>query len=668
MERKRREDCFFGVHFDFHASDDSTNIGANTTEEQIQYMLDTVQPDFVQCDSKGHPGMTSFETAVGTRAPGFARDNLKIWRDVTARAGIPLFLHYSGVFDMAAVRVHPEWAIVDAEGQVSRDYTSLRGGYSDGLLIPQLSEVIDRYDVDGVWIDGEAWAVNPDYSPAFLAAFRRDTGCQTVPKSPDDPDYDVYMDYLRESFRQYLRHYTDALHQKYPRFQIASNWAFSTYMPEPVSAGVDYLSADYNPIDSYNTTRFESRYLATQGKPWDIMGWSFIVSPVENIPSTKSACQIEREAAAPLSLGGGFQVYIQQNRDGSLEKWMLPVVGEVSRFCNERRAKCFRAENIPQTAVLLSTYNFYKIARRALFPDKEYIAARGITQALLDNQLSVQLISEHHLKADLMRYPVLVLPETAWLEEETVALLRRYMEQGGHLIAVGPLAAQYFADEAGVNMAHPFTTEERQQLARCLTVEDLDKAAETLPIAVKRYLEFDGFITGLHALSCAVTPLEGTESAGSLYEGNAPKGPCSPAATVRQVGKGTCTCIWTNIGEKYLLAQRFLVRDFLGGLVRQVFRPLVRVTGSHFVDVNLSRNGDELLIHLINTSGPHGSEHTYIYDEITPLTGLTLEADCPSRPAAVEAVPAQPIDWEWHDGVLRARLDRLDIYTILSVQ
>jgi len=34
----------------------------------------------------------------------------------------------------------------------------------------------------------------------------------------------------------------------------------------------------------------------------------------------------------------------------------------------------------------------------------------------------------------------------------------------------------------------------------------------------------------------------------------------------------------------------------------------------------------------------------------------------------VEAVPAQPIDWEWHDGVLRARLDRLDIYTILSVQ
>lgn len=92
------------------------------------------------------------------------------------------------------------------------------------------------------------------------------------------------------------------------------------------------------------------------------------------------------------------------------------------------------------------------------------------------------------------------------------------------------------------------------------------------------------------------------------------------------------------------------------------------MTGSHFVDVNLSRNGDELLIHLINTSGPHGSEHTYIYDEITPLTGLTLEADCPSRPAAVEAVPAQPIDWEWHDGVLRARLDRLDIYTILSVQ
>ncbi len=667
MSRKRREDCFFGIHFDFHAGEDCTAIGTNTDEEQIQYLLDTVKPDFVQCDSKGHPGITSFETQVGTSAPGFARDNLKIWRDVTARAEVPLFLHYSGVFDMAAIKAHPEWAVVDAEGAARSDFTSTKGGYAGELLVPQLEEVINKYDVDGVWVDGEAWAVVPDYSPAFLRAFTADTGIETVPKTPKDPDYQAYMDYVRESFRQYLRFYTRELHRRHPGFQIASNWAFSSYMPEKVSADVDYLSADYNPIDSYNTARFESRYLATQGKPWDIMGWSFIVSPVENIPSTKSACQIQREAAAPLSLGGGFQVYTQQNRDGSLEKWMLPMLGEVGRFCQERKEKCFRAENVPQIAVFLSTYNYYKIFRRPLFPEKEYIAARGITQALLDNQLSVQLISEHHLREDLMRYPVLVLPELAWLEEETVSMLKCYVAQGGHLVAAGPLAAQYFKDEAGASMEHPFTEAERKVLGNCLSIEELEQMEESLGVTTKRYLKVNGWMTGLHSLSCAVTPLEGTQAVGRLYEGNAAKGASYPAATVRRAGKGSYTCIWVNTGEKYLLAQRFLVRDFWGDLVKEVFKPMVRVTGSHLVDVNISRKGEELLVHLINTSGAHGSEHTYIYDEITPLGNLELAVDLKGCPSRVEAVPAQPVEWDWSEGVLHISVSSLDIYTILSI-
>lgn len=668
MERKPREECFFGIHFDFHAAEDSTAVGEHTTREQIQSMLEVVRPEFVQCDCKGHPGVASFDSAIGTHAPGFARDNLGIWREVTREAGIPLFLHYSGIFDMAAVREHPQWAVVDEKGNVSSNYASTRGGYVDGLMIPQLKEVIGRYGVDGVWVDGEAWAVYPDYSDAFLRAFSRDTGMEHAPENPGEEGYDVYMAYLRESFRAYLRHYTREIHRAYPGFQIASNWAFSTYMPEPVSAEVDYLSADYSPLDSYNTARFESRYLAVQGKPWDIMGWSFVISPVENVPSTKSACQMMREAAAPLSLGGGFQVYVQQNRDGSLESWMLPLVGEVSDFCRKRREYCFRAVNVPQVAVLLSTRNYYRTARRPLHPDKEHHAARGITQALLDSQLSVQLISEHHLGADLMRYPVLVLPETGWLEEETIALLTRYVEQGGHLIAAGPLAAQYFAEIAGVRLPHCYTGEERRLLAQCLCVEELEQAAERIQVSTKKYLAWDGFLTGLHGLSCPVEPMNGTYVLGELYEGNAKKGPSSPAATLRRVGKGSCTCVWVNTGEKYLLAQRFLLRDFWGGLIRQVFTPLVRLEGSHLVDVNISRKEGMLLIHLINTSGKHGDPHVYLYDEITPLYGLSLAVDCPRRPLAVEAAPEGEASWKWEMGELHIALEKLEIYTILAVR
>ncbi len=668
MERKRRKDCFFGVHFDFHADYDCINIGELTTPDMIRAMLDTVQPDFVQCDCKGHPGLASYATQVGTPAPGFAKDNLRIWRDVTAERGIPLFLHYSGVFDMAAVRKNPQWAIVDENGVTSLDYTSLKGNYVDELLIPQLCELAEIYDIDGVWVDGEAWGVKKDYSEQFLAAFRQDTGCVTAPKTPKDPDYETYMNYLRESFRKYLCHYTKAVHEKHPNFQIASNWAYSTYMPEEVAADVDYLSADYNPIDSYNTARFESRYMANQGKPWDIMGWSFIISDVECIPSTKTACQISREAAVPISLGGGFQVYAQQKRDGSLESWMLPVIGEVSRFCYDRKDYCFRAENVPQVGVLLSAYNYYKIARRPLHPDKEYLALRGVTQALLDSQLSVQLISEHHLCRDLMKYPVLVVPETGVLKDTTLAMLRDYMIRGGHLITVGPLASGYFAAEAGAEQTRIFTEEERTVLANCLTVQELNQAAETISIDTKRYLELDGWFTGLDSLSVPVTPLEGAVCTGRLYRGNGPEGENTPAATSRTVGQGSCTAVWVNIGEKYLLAQRFLIRDFLSTLVKKQFSPMARINGTHLVDVNISRKAGKLLVHLINTSGSHGSEHTYVYDEITPVRNIKIEIDCPTCPKTVKAIPEGNLSWNWAEGTVNAVLEELPIYTIIALE
>lgn len=75
--RKKRSDCFFGLHFDFHATDEFGNIGALTDAKQFGEYLDAVKPDFVQYDSKGHPGYTSFFSEYGTVAPGLTVDHLK---------------------------------------------------------------------------------------------------------------------------------------------------------------------------------------------------------------------------------------------------------------------------------------------------------------------------------------------------------------------------------------------------------------------------------------------------------------------------------------------------------------------------------------------------------------------------------------------------------------
>lgn len=115
--RMTRAEAFLGIHFDFHAGDDCDRVGARTTPEMVQTVIDKVQPDYLQIDCKGHRGYSSYPTKVGQPAPGFVGDPLRIWREVTRQRGIPLFMHYSGVWDDHAVATHPPWAAVKANGQ-----------------------------------------------------------------------------------------------------------------------------------------------------------------------------------------------------------------------------------------------------------------------------------------------------------------------------------------------------------------------------------------------------------------------------------------------------------------------------------------------------------------------------------------------------------------------
>ena len=285
---------FLGYHFDFHANAKDQNVGANTTPEMVQAIIDLAHPDFIQIDCKGHPGYSSYPTRVGNPAPGLAKDStgatvdpLRIWREVTARNGVGLYMHYSGVWDTRAIELHPEWAAIKKDGEIRTKATSLFGPYVDSLLIPQLKELAGEYKVDGAWIDGECWAAYADYCETATAAFREQYG-QEPPKGADEPLWYEWKQFHREAFRRYLRHYLDVMHAAYPNFRICSNWAFTHHMPEPVCAPVDFLSGDYSPVNSVNYSRIAARYLSSQGMPWDLMSWSFIVDKASSAPTVWS--------------------------------------------------------------------------------------------------------------------------------------------------------------------------------------------------------------------------------------------------------------------------------------------------------------------------------------------------------------------------------------------
>jgi len=446
----RRDESFLGIHFDFHAGADCNEVGIHTTPAMIDSIIDMVHPDYLQTDCKGHPGYTSYPTKIGNPAPGIIGDPLKIWREVTERRGVGLYMHYSGVWDTRALELHPEWAAVKADGTRDKDKTSVFGPYVDKLLIPQLKELAGEYGVDGVWVDGECWATVPDYGERAVKLFREETGLDDVPKSASDPHWFEWMQFHREGFRRYLRHYTAAVHAEYPDFQICSNWAFTNHQSEPVSVALDFLSGDYSPNNSVNSARFAARYLVHQGIPWDLMAWSFSYNPLPR--EQKPAVQLKREAAVVLALGGGFQAYYTQNRDGSVRIKELEVMAEVAKFARERQAWCHHSVQIPQVALLQSTENYRRNAGGSLFPQYKG-AAQGILECLLEAQHSVDIVSEGTLLPDMSRFPLIVIPESEDIAPSFRLDLMDYVRSGGSLLVLGKGASEQFAALAGIALS-----------------------------------------------------------------------------------------------------------------------------------------------------------------------------------------------------------------------
>ncbi len=627
-QRLRREDSFFGVHFDFHCRTTDEQIGRRVTREMVGRICELIGPDYIQVDCKGHTGVASYPSRYGATAPSFVGDPLRVFREETARRGVALYMHYSGVLDDAAVEAHPEWACIDAEGKPVPRATSVFSSYVDDLMIPQLLELARDYEVDGVWVDGDCWALRRDYSPPALAAWREATGVEDAPRDEADPDWERFNDFHRERFRRYVRHYVDVLRREAPGFQIASNWAYSSHMPEPVDIPVDFLSGDFWPHDSINSARFEGRILASQGEPWDLMAWGFATRSGEGFRhrSPKTAIQLKHEAAQVLALGGGFQCYFKQNRDASVSNHDLQLMAAVAPFCRERQAWCHRTQPVPQVGLLYSTSGLYRGDDGMFSP--WFGAAdgyRGVVQALVEGGHCVDALHDGHLNEAAHAYPVLVVPEWLRLDDDARQMLIAYARGGGNLLIIGVPTARRFADELGVKIG-------------------VDGEDET------RYWAFDqadAAVNGpppLAGLWGAFAPVEAADGDVELLQTLRTEHDALPedlpAASIRPCGKGRIAALYAPVGRRYLVARDAAVRAGLTALVRRLFpEPIVELLTPADVDIILRRHDGALAINLINTSGIDA--HAYTYDRLPPTPELKLRV---RQPATITAARLQPAD------------------------
>ncbi|MGH2531528.1 MAG: alpha-L-fucosidase [Thermomicrobiales bacterium] len=667
------EDAFFGIHYDLHANAGDTELGRDLSVAHLVERLERVRPDWIQCDCKGHPGYTSWPTAVGSTSPGVIQDGLRMHRDATRQLGIPLGMHYSGVWDTRAVELHPDWARVDENGapdgpnrpnagttNASRsDMTCRLSAYDQELMIPQMLELIDDYDVDGFWVDGENWASKPCWCERCTAEFTTRTGIAEIPRSSDDAHWDEWLAFHRDLFEEHVTAYANAVHDRKPGCLVCSNWMYTMRQPDPIRVPVDYLSGDFDHAWGANRAAVEGRLLDARGLSWDLMAWAFCKTGpfFGQMPWVmKSATHLCQEVSEVVALGGAVMIYDVPQRTGWLTDWHQDRLGEVADFCRARKNLCFKSQTVPQAAILHLSQHLYA-HNMPLFNNGEAAeAVEGALHALLETGRSTDILPEDAAIARMNDYRLVVVPERTRPSEAIRAALKAYVEGGGSLLLTGATVTVDYPDLAGASASGDPPVPPG---------EDPGAAVHHLPVGHRS--------APVYGRWQPVAPEPSTEAWTYLLSQQEPAHNATDQVVVtrRRLDRGSVVAVHGPLFENYFQGHYPSLRDLIRDLIdRMDVDWLVTLDAPPRLEMILRQKDGRLLVNLVNRgAGEMLSPRRVVVEELPPVEHVTIRVKRQDRPRRVSVFPEdRPADWDHADGVVTIRVRRVDIHSVVAIE
>ena len=267
-------DSVVNIHFDNHSS----LLGQGQTVEQLVEALGTVPVSMIQVSAQSN-GYATYPTSVGLNDPALGGwDTLAVFKEVARRLDLKLCIYMSVDRRPLELKEHPEFAAVGADGKpsvagdpiVCQRPNREQKGYLYERFLPQIREIIAKYDPDGFWFDGDYILTRPCWCERCLSEWKQDTGTE-APRDPGAPDWDRWVDWHYARYQEYLRLVAQAIHDASPKALYTSNWSWA-WSPEPAPDFVDTLSGDAWRLSQVIAAT--SRWGAQQKTPWDIMSYA----------------------------------------------------------------------------------------------------------------------------------------------------------------------------------------------------------------------------------------------------------------------------------------------------------------------------------------------------------------------------------------------------------
>jgi hypothetical protein len=574
-----------------------------------------------------------------------------------------------GMLTESAYKAHPEWAAVDAQGKpVLRTeglYAScIMGGYVQDYSRRIISELLTRYDVDGMKFGGSSYGFL--HEPCYCAACRKayaDTTGEQIPTTRDwnSPAWRRFIRWRTAQTARVVQHLVDVVHSIRPGMPVVGN---STDFGDPgwtVGSSLDIEQL----AQVQGAVQVEVQNRAKNAQPDATAKWQYLRWPAETTRHLTSVSDKPiwviasyfyawpwRRVAVPVA---EQKVYLAQiaahggmpmvNLSGGPpavheDKRGFRAMEELYGFIGKHR-DLYEGDRSAAEVALVYDHDTLMLYGNDTADTRVVEEFRGIEEALDQGHIPFDIISTRTLTPQtLARYRTLVLPNVAWLADDASEALTNYVKRGGGLVVTyessrfdpngHPQANSKLATLLGIRFQgdpKPVIGDQRG------TVQAYAKKTFDHPVfAGLREVE----LLPLTGLFCPVTA-EGQakvvlsrtapfQTFPECWSSPKEKDPNDPILIVNQnPGAGRTAYFAPHIGRAFWQS-RFpdmatLIRDTVQWTAN-TDAPM-RVEGPPTLHTSLRRAANRIMVHCINLTGGER-----LFSELVPLHDIRLSLRC----------------------------------------
>ncbi len=331
---------------------------------------------------------------------------------------------------------HPDWLRVEPNGKPG-DLCNWRSGYGKWLQ-DQLAYVTRTYKVDGFWFDGySGWQYS--YDDISKKLFAEHSGGKEIPirLDPKDPVSQEYLKWYWKGYIDFADSLRDVIRKENPDAVIFANYSACREWYQSGNFTVEYPAAHANAIDLPSIEQYWDT-------PGDALNQQFIAAFTEGVSHNRGSAVWAQprvhgtEGLAPevefrlrYLLGATWGVYTEfvepTGRRDYLDMWV--------RDMKSREEWMRDSAPLPWIGIVASEQT--KMYYGRMSPLTDYFShTLGVFRAIMESHRPVRVLTEYDLEdANLHGIKVLVLPNVACLSDRSAEVIRRFVRNGGGLVA-----------------------------------------------------------------------------------------------------------------------------------------------------------------------------------------------------------------------------------------